>query len=179
MSKRDVLVGSFAVAAISYLGFPTTAQSATASDGEKDIAKAKSAILSKDYPTALKLLKPLAEEKGMRPAEYHLALMYFNGEGVPKDPKKAAELFQKAADQGGPHAAYDLGLLYAKGEGVPQDSQKAFGLFRKQQTSEMPMHKETLAYCTCMATAQSKIPKKPPNIFSWLPTKGMWKLSTI
>jgi len=33
-------------------------------------------------------------------AEYSLAEKYFKGEGVPHDDKKAAELYQKAAEQG-------------------------------------------------------------------------------
>jgi len=36
---------------------------------------------------------------------------YENGEGVPKDLGKAAELFQKAADQGYPKAQYELRFL--------------------------------------------------------------------
>ena len=33
-------------------------------------------------------------------AQYNLGVLYVNGQGVPQDLEKAAELFQKAADQG-------------------------------------------------------------------------------
>ena len=36
---------------------------------------------------------------GYAEAQYNLGLLYENGEGVPKDLGKAAELYQKAADQ--------------------------------------------------------------------------------
>ena len=50
---------------------------------------------------------------------------------MPKDLGKAAELFQKAADQGYPNAQYELGVSYRDGEGVPKDLGKAAELFKK------------------------------------------------
>ena len=60
-----------------------------------------------------------------------LGVLYEKGEGVPKDLRKAAELYQKAADQGYAEAQCNLGLLYQKGEGVPKDVGKAAELFQK------------------------------------------------
>ena len=57
--------------------------------------------------------------------------MYYNSEGVPQDYIKAAELFQKAANQGYAAAQYNLGVMYYNGEGVPQDYVKAAELFQK------------------------------------------------
>jgi TPR repeat protein len=45
--------------------------------------------------------------------------------------RKAAELYQKAADQGDPNAETNLGWLYHEGKGVPQDYHKAVELFQK------------------------------------------------
>ena len=52
--------------------------------------------------------------------------MYFKGQGVPKDYKKASELYKKAADQGLADAQYYLGVMHIKGDGVPKDNKKLF-----------------------------------------------------
>ena len=57
--------------------------------------------------------------------------LYENGQGVPKDLAKAAELYQKAADQGSADAQNNLGVLYANGQGVPKDLRKAAELYQK------------------------------------------------
>ena len=63
--------------------------------------------------------------------QYNLGVRYQLGEGVPKDLGKAAELLQKAADQGYAPAQLNLGELYEKGEGVPKDLGKAAELYKK------------------------------------------------
>ncbi len=65
-------------------------------------------------------------------------MSYASGEGVPKDLGKAAELFQKAADQGDLKAQYNLGVCYASGEGVPKDLGKAAELFQKAADQGYP-----------------------------------------
>ncbi len=52
-----------------------------------------------DYPTALRLLRPLAEY-GHSDAQSYLAGMYANGEGVPQDYVSAHMWFTLAAAQG-------------------------------------------------------------------------------
>ena len=52
-----------------------------------------------DYATALRELRTLAEQDFVR-AQYNLGLMYYNGEGVPRDYAEAATWFRRAADQG-------------------------------------------------------------------------------
>ena len=61
--------------------------------------------------------KALAE-LGMGAAQYDLALMYDNGEGVPENDAEAVKWYRKAADQGIAYAQYNLGYMYANGEGV-------------------------------------------------------------
>jgi TPR repeat protein len=51
--------------------------------------------------------------------------MYYNGQGVPQDYAKAAQWFQKAADQGDAYAQCNLGGMYAAGQGVPQNYAEA------------------------------------------------------
>ena len=50
---------------------------------------------------------------------------------MPKDFAKAAELYQKAANQGFAVAQNSLGELYEKGLGVTKDSGKATELYQK------------------------------------------------
>ena len=64
-------------------------------------------------------------------AQTELATLYAVGLGVTKDDTKAAELLEKAADQGFARAENFLGLLYQKGQGVPKNPGKAADLFRK------------------------------------------------
>jgi TPR repeat protein len=49
-------------------------------------------------------------------AQNNLGVMYYNGEGVPQDYKRAAEWYLKAANQGEAEAQNNLGALYAGGD---------------------------------------------------------------
>ena len=70
-------------------------------------------------------------EQGDADAQTSLALMYHQGEGVPKDEVKSVEWYRKAAEQGDESGQFCLGLSYADGEGVPKDGVKAVEWFRK------------------------------------------------
>ena len=61
-----------------------------------------------DYATALKLLRPLAEQ-GHADAQHNLGVMYINGRGVPQDYAEAVKWFRLAAEQGHAVAQYNLG----------------------------------------------------------------------
>ena len=56
----------------------------------------------------------LRAEQGDVEAQFNLGLMYFHGDGVPKDAGQAASWLRKAAEQGHAEAQYNLGLMYAK-----------------------------------------------------------------
>ena len=73
-----------------------------------------------DYTTALKLLRPRAEQ-GDAEAQFRLGIMYRFGQGVPKDYADAAKWYRLAAEQGHASPQFSLGVMYAKGTGVPQD----------------------------------------------------------
>jgi TPR repeat protein len=59
-------------------------------------------------------------------AQVKLGLAYIEGDGVPADENKAAELFRSAAQQGNADAQFNLGLLYIRGAGVPKDDVEAY-----------------------------------------------------
>ena len=82
------------------------------------------------YDAALPWVR-YAADAGDTDAMSNLGLLYENGQGVPQDCAKAAELYQKAADAGDTRALKYLGVLYNNGRGVPQDYAKAAELFQK------------------------------------------------
>ena len=74
----------------------------------------------KDYATALRLWRPLADQ-GHPGAQYNLGSMYDFGQGVPQDYAAAVGWYRKAAEQGHTYAQNNLGVMYHNGKGVPQD----------------------------------------------------------
>ena len=83
-----------------------------------------------DYATAVRELRPLAEQ-GDAKAQHNLGVMYERGQGVPQDYAEAVRWYRKAAEQGYAFAQYNLGVMYGKGQVVPQDYAEAVGWFRK------------------------------------------------
>lgn len=78
----------------------------------------------KDYLTALKEWKPLAEE-GNPVAQMGLGSLYHQGNGVEKDINEAMKWYHLAANQGNSVAQYLLGVIYHKAIDIPQDNHKA------------------------------------------------------
>lgn len=78
-------------------------------------------------PLAPELLQALeqAADRGNAQAQYRLAVMYANGDGVPLNYVKAAEWLARAASQGFAEAQRLLAWLHANGYGVEQDYAKA------------------------------------------------------
>ncbi len=60
----------------------------------------------------------------------NLGYLYYKGEGVKQDYKKANDLYKTACDGGDMWGCYNLGVLYTKGEGVKQDHKKASDLYK-------------------------------------------------
>ena len=73
-----------------------------------------------DFATAVREYKPLAE-RGNAQAQANLAMLYFYGDGVPKDYDQGLKWLRLAAGQNLPFAQSNLGSLYAQGIGVKKD----------------------------------------------------------
>ena len=71
----------------------------------------KAAYDGRDFAKAYAEFLPLAQQ-GNEGAQFNLGQMYYNGEGVPKDYKQAAQWYQKAAEQNHTQAQFLLGFLY-------------------------------------------------------------------
>jgi|GEM_PF-2350504 len=70
-------------------------------------------------------------EAGDVEAKYNLGRMYYKGESVSQDYKKALKWLFKAAEQGNAGAQNNLGWMYYKGEGISQDYKEAIKWFSK------------------------------------------------
>ena len=79
-----------------------------------DFQKGLDAYNKRDYATALREWKPLAEQ-GNTDAQYNLGVMYGKGRGVPQDDKTALKWYRLAAEQGNAAAQHNLGCMYEKG----------------------------------------------------------------
>ena len=88
-------------------------------DGLQD---ASDAMRRKDYPTAVRLLEPLARQ-GEPLAQLRLGLLYYHGHGVRESDALALQWFERAARQGLPEAQFHLGNMYAYGPApLPADA---------------------------------------------------------
>lgn len=86
---------------------------------------AVAAIHRKDYPTAVRLLEPLARD-GLPQAQTRLGLLYYHGHGVRESDAVALQWFEKAARQGWAEAQFQLGNMHAYGLApVPADQDAA------------------------------------------------------
>jgi uncharacterized protein len=83
-----------------------------------------------DYAIAIPLLRPMADH-GDAIAQYVLAVMYKNGQGVPQDDAEAVRWFRKAAEQKYSEAQFSLGSQYFRGVGVTKDDIEAARWYRR------------------------------------------------
>ena len=67
-----------------------------------------------------------AAEGGMAGAMNRLGMMYYEGNGVTRDPSLTAVWLRRAAKRGEVNSAFNLGALYMKGEGVPANPTEAY-----------------------------------------------------
>ncbi|MFZ2650168.1 MAG: tetratricopeptide repeat protein [Burkholderiaceae bacterium] len=72
------------------------------------------AMQRKDYPSAIRLLEPLARS-GNALAQLRLGLLHYHGHGVRESDAQALQWFERAAKQGLAEAQFHLGNMYAYG----------------------------------------------------------------
>ena len=96
-----------------------------------------------DYPVVLRSGKGAIAEKtpvelfgkacdqGWLSGCESLALLYIRGDGVPRDPVRAAAELDKACAAGSGTSCSDAGFMYHSADGVPHDEQKALAYLTK------------------------------------------------
>jgi hypothetical protein len=94
------------------------------------VQDAEADIKARQYAKALAKLRPAARA-GDRLAEYLLASLYLNGNGVPKDTDEGLKWLTKSADQGYARAQSDLGALYISGRHVAANTTRGMELLGK------------------------------------------------
>jgi DnaJ-class molecular chaperone len=82
------------------------------------------------HPEAFILFRKLADFGHVK-AQFHLAVMYDQGQHVTQDYALAVEWYLKAAEQGNANAQYNLAHKYKTGQGVAQDDTKAAYWYRR------------------------------------------------
>ena len=96
-----------------------------------DLQKGLKAFETQNYPQALQLLKPLAEQNNAQ-AQCILGNMYHLGLGVERNLEEAIIWYLKSAQQGHAIAANNLGSIYLVGdEGIEKNLTKAEQWFQK------------------------------------------------
>ncbi len=94
-----------------------------------DLEAGKRAYEQGDYATAVKELRPLAEQ-GNAEAQALLGLMYNLGRGVLPDMGQAVKWYKAAADQGNAEGQCHLGTMYLNGAGVAKDTAQGLKLLK-------------------------------------------------
>ncbi|MFA5027258.1 MAG: hypothetical protein WC713_05235 [Candidatus Methylomirabilota bacterium] len=94
------------------------------------LEEAQRALRANDYPRAVQLLRPLAQE-GVAQAQFTLGVMYQHGQGVARDARQAVDLLGRAAAAGHAEAQAVLGIMLYDGDGVPADQATGFRHLRQ------------------------------------------------
>lgn len=89
-----------------------------------DFEDAQAAYRNKDFDTAVRLLRPLAEQ-GQPRAQYGLGLMMLNGQGLKRDVSDALRLITIGAEANIPEAQALLALVNYEGTIVPRNYEVA------------------------------------------------------
>jgi TPR repeat protein len=98
------------------------------------VAAGYDAYKAGDHSKAFSIWRADAEA-GDHEAQWHLALLYRDGEGVARDVGEARRWLEKSAATGCDPAENELGLFYLQGVGVTVDHARAFELFEKAARS--------------------------------------------
>jgi TPR repeat protein len=122
------------------------------------------AFNEKDYVTALKLWRPLAEQ-GNPTAQYQVGILYAEGTGVVQSDVIASAWFQRAAAQGVAGAQYNLGVSYAEGLGLAKDDVAAVKWFRRAADQGMAYGQLNLGL---MYAAGRGVPQDNVEAVKWL-----------
>ena len=83
-----------------------------------------------DYEQAYNTMRSLAETSEDGLAQYYVAMMYLQGQGVGQSYEEAANWFRKAAERRVKQAQFRLAELYMQGRGVPKDYEYAYAWYR-------------------------------------------------
>jgi len=114
-------------------------------------------LLDRNPEKGVDLLSKAVRAKSLT-ARFNLGMAYYNGDGVPQDPSKAAQWLQVAEKQNFVEAQYVLGMLLAEGEeGLPKNLSQGVRLLNK---ADKQGHKLARAYLEKMDLKPGTISNK-------------------
>ncbi|MBN9589328.1 MAG: hypothetical protein BGN85_03100 [Alphaproteobacteria bacterium 64-11] len=96
-----------------------------------------------DYPKAFKIWSSIQDED--LAAMRNVAMMLRKGQGTARDPKKAEEVYEVAAEAGLPTAQADLADMLLKGEAGKPDPKRALPLLEAAAAANHPVAQYQLA----------------------------------
>jgi TPR repeat protein len=99
--------------------------------------EAQSALQRRDWPAAVRELKPLADGGHLK-AQAQLGFMLLNGQGIEKNEAEGIRLLTAAADKNEPFAQFGLGGAYFQGKGVPSNRDQGLILFLRAADQNQP-----------------------------------------
>src|SRR5476649_168492 len=127
----------FALAICACFAGATAAEARTAAEIAAVFDAGVAAYDAGDYEKAFKTWWDLRYED--LAAMRNLAMMLRKGQGTEKDPAKAEEIYQRAAEAGLPTAQADLADMYLKGELGPPDLARALPLLEAAAAANHPV----------------------------------------
>lgn len=162
IKMREALLNLVLIAAVVLAGTQTPGFAAAPASPE--LSKAVDAISHRDYPTALKLLTPLAES-GNVAAQINLGNLYMKGLGAEQDYAQALHWYQRAADQDARLALSKVGVLHYYGLGVPRNPREAMYWFERAAEKGDAAAQATLG--TLYALGEDGIRHDPARAYYW------------
>ena len=130
---------------------------------ETEYDRALAAYDNRHYAEAFASFTELAKS-GHAAAQYQLALMHHQGDGVSADIREGLKWYRRAADQGYAPAIYSLGLLSDQGFGVKANPIEAVKYFKRAAELDYPQAQFTYAY---MLQIGRGTPKDGPAALRW------------
>ena len=107
-----------------------------------------------DYPKAYKIWSAIEDQD--LAAMRNVAMMLRQGTGVARNPKRAKELYEIAAEAGSPYAEAELADMLLKGEAGPPDPEAALPFLAAAAAADHPVAQYELAQ---MYETGSLVPK--------------------
>jgi TPR repeat protein len=132
----------------------------------------KSDDTSSDDKTPASLDNLASTKEADASTTFHLGLMHLKGQHVPRNIKKAVELFLTAIYQKYAPAQYYLGSMYEKGQDVPHDDEEAARLYSlaAEQGHVLAQHRLGLMYEKGYGVSQNY--KKAAHLYSLAAKQG-------
>lgn len=115
---------------VDYVTNSQTANNIQLSEADLLFAQAQAAFEAGDAMNAVNLCGRSAA-LGNADAQFNMAIFYYNGDGVKKDPKISFEWLEKAAAQKHAAATRQLAVCYEQGIGTEKDLAKAVETYKK------------------------------------------------